>query len=188
MSLQCIPSSLGLISISVWEMSFEKFQYGPHGSHLGCWNGTNLTVLNLHVSQMLPTKFQLNPTYCSRADVLSRFSSWPSWRPSWILERNQFSNSKSPCYPNASYQGWVHSDKRFRSRLGLKIFKMATLGAILDIGTEQFKQFWISMLLQCCPSSFSSIQLTVWKMPLKTFKMADMAYMVAILDKGTEQF
>ena len=74
---------------------FEEFQ---DGSHLGCRNGTNLAVLNLHVSPMSPTKFQLNPTYLSRADVVSRFSSWPPWQPFWILELNQFSNSKPLCH------------------------------------------------------------------------------------------
>ena len=70
---------------------------------------------------MPPIKFQLNPTYRSKADVVSRFSSWPPWRPSWILEQNQFSNSKSPCHPNASHQVWTQSDLPFGSRHGLKI-------------------------------------------------------------------
>ena len=85
-----------------------------------------------------PTKFQLNLTYHSRADVVSKFSSLPPWQPSWILEWNQSSNSKSPCHPNASHQGWTQSDLPFRSRHGLKIFKMATIGAILDIRMEKF--------------------------------------------------
>ena len=51
-------------------MSVEEFQEGPHVGYLGCRNGTNLAVLNLHVSPMPPTKFQLNLTCHSRADVL----------------------------------------------------------------------------------------------------------------------
>ena len=74
------------------------------GGHLGCRNETSLAVLNLHVSPMPPTKFQLNPTYHSGADVLPRFSRWPPWWPSWVLERNEFSNYKSPGHPNASHQ------------------------------------------------------------------------------------
>ena len=59
-SLWCLPLSLCSICITVWEeMSFEEFQDG----HLGCQNGMNLAVLNLNVSPMPPTKFQLNPTY-----------------------------------------------------------------------------------------------------------------------------
>ena len=37
-------------------MSFEEFQDG----RCGHWKGANLAVLNLHVSPMPPTKFQLN--------------------------------------------------------------------------------------------------------------------------------
>ena len=58
-------------------VSFEEFQDGRRGSHLGRRNGTNLADLNRHVSPMPLIKFQLNPTYRSKADVVSRFSSWP---------------------------------------------------------------------------------------------------------------
>ena len=127
--------------------SSSEFPCRPNASHrggyLGRQNGTNLTVLNLHVSPMPPTKFQRNPTYCSGADVVSRFSRW--W-PSWILERNEFSNSKSLSHPNASHQVQAQSDLQFGSRRRLKIFKMATVAAkimttvaaILDIEAELF--------------------------------------------------
>ena len=138
MSLRCLPSSFGSIHTMVWEeMSLEEFQDGCHSGHLANQNGMNLAVLNLHVSPMPPTRFQLNPTYRSGADVVSRFSRWPPW----ILERNQLSNFKSPCLPNVSHQVWAQSDLPFGSRCGLKIFKMATEVAILDIGTA------LSMLL-----------------------------------------
>ena len=39
---------------------------------------------------------------------------------------------------NASHQVWAQFDLPFGSRHGLKIFKMATLGAILDTGMEWF--------------------------------------------------
>ena len=69
-------------------------------------------------------------------------------QPSRIV-KNVFSNSESPCYPNASHQVLSQSDLPLGSRWGLKIFKMATLGAISDIGPEQFQQSWISMSLRC---------------------------------------
>ena len=47
------------------EMSFEEFQNGRHGGHLGYWTGTICEILNLHVATMPPTKFQLNSTYGS---------------------------------------------------------------------------------------------------------------------------
>ena len=50
-------------------MSFEEFQDGRHGGHLGYPNGTTSAILNLHVATMLPTKFQLKPTYGSGGDV-----------------------------------------------------------------------------------------------------------------------
>ena len=50
-------------------MLFEEFQDGHHGGHLGYWNRKILGILNLHIAQMPPTKFQLNPTYLS-ADVV----------------------------------------------------------------------------------------------------------------------
>ena len=48
---------------------------------------------------------------------------------------------------------------------------MATQAAIYDSQTEQFKQFLISMLLLCFPSSFGSIKLMVWEeMSFKEFQ------------------
>ena len=45
-------------------MSFEEFQDGHHGGHLGYPKGMILAILNLHVATMAP-KFQLSPTYGS---------------------------------------------------------------------------------------------------------------------------
>ena len=44
-------------------MSFEEFQDGRRGGHLGHWNGTILAILNLCVTVMPPIKFQLNRTW-----------------------------------------------------------------------------------------------------------------------------
>ena len=55
----------------VWEeMSFEEFQDGVHGGHLGYQNGTALAILNLYVVPMPPIKFWLNPTYGLGGDVI----------------------------------------------------------------------------------------------------------------------
>ena len=45
-----------------------------------------LAILNLHIYQMLPTKFRLNLTYPSEADAIWRFLRWPWWQPSWISQ------------------------------------------------------------------------------------------------------
>ena len=44
-------------------MSFEEFQDGHHGGHLGYQNGMMLAILNLCVIVMPPIKFWLNPTW-----------------------------------------------------------------------------------------------------------------------------
>ena len=71
-------------------MSFEEFQDGNCGSHLGYPNSTILVILNLCVALMPPIKFQLNPTYNLGGDVVWRYSRSPTVRPSWILERMIF--------------------------------------------------------------------------------------------------
>ena len=47
-------------------MSFKEFQDGGHLRHR---NATILAILNLHVAQMPPTKYQFNPTYDFGGDV-----------------------------------------------------------------------------------------------------------------------
>ena len=172
-------------------MSFEEFQYGHNGGHLGYRNWIILAILNLYNTPMPPIKFPLNLTY-GLGDVVWRIS---PWQPPWISERNRFSNSESLCCSNASHQVLAQSDLwfvkrcrlknfkiseslyhcdashqvlaqfdlRFGRRCCLKNFKMVARVAILDIGMERFKQCWISMLLQCLPSSFGSIWLMVWE-------------------------
>ena len=105
--------------------------------HHGYRNKMFLAILNLHVTPMSPTKFWLNLTYRSGADKVWRFSSRPSWVPSWILEWNNFSNSESLCCCDASHQVSAQSNLQFGT-CHLKISKMAAVAALLDIGTEQF--------------------------------------------------
>ena len=100
-----LPASFSSIQFTVWEdMLFEDIQDGRHGSHLGYRKGIILAILNLHVALMPPIKFRFNLTYGSGADVVSRFSRWPPWRPSWTAERNDFSNSEPLCHSDASHQ------------------------------------------------------------------------------------
>ena len=55
----------------VWEeVSFEEFQDGCYGGHLGYLNGRILAILNLCVTVMLPIKFWLNPIYGFGGDVI----------------------------------------------------------------------------------------------------------------------
>ena len=59
---------------------------------------------------------RLNPTY-GLGDVVWRISRWPPWQPSWILERNDFNNAKSPCRSDClpSYFGSNQLRRRCRS-------------------------------------------------------------------------
>ena len=73
MSPQCLHPSFGSIRLTVWkEISFEEFQVGCCGGHLGYRNKTVLAILNFYVAPMPHTKFRLNPTYCLGGD--RRFS------------------------------------------------------------------------------------------------------------------
>ena len=88
MSLRCFPSSFGSIQLMVWEeMSFDDFQDGHRGGHLGYWNRMILAILNLYITSMPPIKFWFNPTYGLGGDVVWRISRLPPWRPPWISGR-----------------------------------------------------------------------------------------------------
>ena len=55
----------------VWEeKSFEEFQDGCHGGHLGYQNGTILAILNLYITPMPLFKFWLNLTNNLGEDVV----------------------------------------------------------------------------------------------------------------------
>ena len=97
-----------------------------------------LAILNLYVAPMPPTKFGLNLTSGSEADVVSRFSRCPPRWPSWIAKRNDLSNSESLCRSNASHQVSAQSNLRFGRRCRLKNSYMAAMAAILDIRMEQY--------------------------------------------------
>ena len=136
-----VSHKVSVQSDMVWEMSFEELQDGYRGSHLGYRNGMILAILNLCVTVMFPIKFWLNQTYGLGADVVWRISRCPPWRPSWLSERNNFSNFESLYRSDASHKVFAQSDLWFGRRCRLKNFKMAAtaiLAAILDIGTKRF--------------------------------------------------
>ena len=83
--------------------------------------GTILTFLNLYNSRKPPIKFQLNLTYFLGLDVI-----WRIWRWPWPSQ-----------YLGLLWYVVAQSDLWF-GRCHLKNFKMATVAAILDIGTEWF--------------------------------------------------
>ena len=173
---QCLLPNLGSIQLPVLDQTwFEDFQDDHRIGHLGYRQ-------NLYVAPMPPIEFQLNPTYCLGGDFVWRFSRWPTWLPSWISKQNDFSNSKSPCAPNASLQVSAQSDLGFEAD-GFKIFKMATQAAS-----------WIAngiiLAILCCSDASHQVSAQFnlrfrRKRCLKNFKMAVMA---AVLDIRMEQF
>ena len=60
-SPQCVLPSFELTGLSVQEKKRKiAFQDGGHGGLLGFQIGTILTIFDLQVTPMLPTKFQVN--------------------------------------------------------------------------------------------------------------------------------
>ena len=80
------------------------FQDGRHGGHLGYQIGMILANFDLHVTLMLPTKFQVNWHFGSGEEEKNRFSRWPPWWSSWISDRSDFHYFWSTSHPDASYQ------------------------------------------------------------------------------------
>ena len=89
----------GLGGDVVWRISRWRL-----GGYLGYHNVMILAILNLSFLVMLPITFWLNPISNLGGDVVWRISRWLLWRPAWISERNNFSNSKSLCHCDASHQ------------------------------------------------------------------------------------
>ena len=109
----------------------KNFKMAPMAGHLGYRNGTILSILNLCVTVMLPFKFWLNPTYGLGGDVVWRVSRWPPW-PSWLSDRNGFSNSESLCRSDASHQVLAESEFWFGTRCHWKNFKKTAVYLILE--------------------------------------------------------
>ena len=147
MSPRCLPSSFGSTWFTVWEeMWFEEFQDGGHLGHL---NRRILAILNFRNTPMPPIMFKLNQTYRLVADVIWRFSRWLPWWPFRKSEWNHFSNSKSPCCPDAFHQVSAKFDLLFGTNNNWRLsrwpeeilfdnFQDGRHGGHLDIRKERF--------------------------------------------------
>ena len=51
-----------------------------------------IAVLDLKVTQMLPTEFRVKWPFSSGEEAKYRFSRWLSWWPSWVSDWDDFSN------------------------------------------------------------------------------------------------
>ena len=135
-------------------------------------------------TQCLPSSFILICLNHSRADVVSRLLSWPPWWPSWLLEWNQFINSKSPCHPNASLQAWAQFWLIVQEQTWFEEFQDGHHGVLLDIRTEQFLHS--KSLCYSNASHQVSAQSNLQFGRRSRLKIFKMAYMVAILDAGMD--
>ena len=139
---------------------FLYFQDGHRGIHLRYRNGTILAIINLHVAPRPSAKFGLNLTGFRNRCGLKIFKKSP-WQPSWISERNDFSNSESLCPFHASHQVSTQSDLRFGKRCHLENFKMAFVRLSWIPGRNDFSNSESMSLL--CLHQISIKSNTVWK-------------------------
>ena len=98
-------SSFQSIGLSVQEKTSKiDFQDGDCSSHIGFPIRTILAISDLQVSQIFPTKFQVDWHFGSAKDVQNGFSRWRLWRPSWISNSNNFSYFGSENHSDTSNQ------------------------------------------------------------------------------------
>ena len=153
-SPRCFIPSFKSISLSVQEKKRKiDFQDGHHCSHLGFLIRTILAI-DLQVTLTLPIKFRVNWSFGSGEEA-KRFSWWPTWRPSWISDQNDFSYFWSTGHSYASYQvSWPFGSReeeknRFSRWLPFSIRKLL---ATYDL-----------QVTRCFLPSFESIGLLVQK-------------------------
>ena len=98
-------SSFKAIGLLVQEKRRKiDFQDGGHSGHLGFPIRTIFAIFDLQVTQMFPTKFQINWSFGSGEKAKNRFSWWWPWQPSWISDRYNFSYIWSTSHSDAFYQ------------------------------------------------------------------------------------
>ena len=138
---QCLPSSLPSIQLTVREqITIEDLQDSRR-----CCSKIFKKADNISISESLCCFYASNQVltqsdlWFGRRCGLKNFkmAAMAAWRPSWISERKDFSNSESLCHYDASHQVLAQSNLRFGRRCHLKNFKMVSIAAILDIGTVQ---------------------------------------------------
>ena len=89
---------------SIQEKKFKiAFRDGNCGSHLVFSTGIILTIFDLQVTPMLPTKFGVSWLSVQEKKGKISFWRWQPWWPSWISNLNDFSYFWSISLPDASY-------------------------------------------------------------------------------------
>ena len=139
------------------QMTIEDFQDGLHGSHHGYCNKLILATLNLHVTQMPPAKF--GSIWLTIREQIWRFSRWLLWWPSWISEQNHFSNSKSPCCPDAFHQVSAPYDT-IQEQMTIEDFQDGLRGSHHGYHNKMILAI-LNLPPKCLPPSFGPIRPTI---------------------------
>ena len=108
-----------------------------------------LAKLHLNVALIPLTQFCLYLTYGFGTDLVWRFSRWP-WRPSWISERNDLSNSKflPPSFTQIRFN--------FREQLAFKDFQDGRHGVHLWYRNGAISAVLNLHVARCLPPCFIS--------------------------------
>ena len=139
----------------------KKWQDSSHWENLGFQIRTILAIFDLHVTPMLPNKFQINWPFCSGEELKNRFSRWPPWRPSWISDRNVlsiFDLHVSPLLPTKFGVNWpLGSGEEAKNRFS----RWSPWSPPLISDWYYFSNIWSKKSPQCLLPSFESIGLSV---------------------------
>ena len=128
-----INKSLRYLSIQKFKTDFKNC---GHGNHLGFPIGMILASSDIQITPILTTKFPVSWSFGPGEEVLSRFSRWCRWQPSWITDKNEVRYFLSKSRSDTSYQVSNQLTFRFRKRSSKKIFKMAAMATILSFRSE----------------------------------------------------
>ena len=138
---QCLPPNLGSIWLRVLEQIwFQDFRDAAFlDSQIEwfkqCWISMKLWCFSSSFGSIQPVRL---------GDVIWRISRWPLWRPSWISDQNNFSNSESLHHSDIWLMVWEMSFEEFQDghyggHLG---YRIGTILAILNLYVTPISDLW----------------------------------------------
>ena len=153
---QWLPQVLAHFDLTFWSRCGLKIFNKGH--HFEYQNGTILAILNLcHIDASHQVLAQSDLQFRRRCH-LKNFK-MPPWKPSWMSEQNDFSNSESLCHSDASHQVSAQSNLQFWRRFGLN----GTTLAILNLYVTSMPQVLAQSDLQSEMMWFEEFQNGLWQ-------------------------
>ena len=140
------PTLACYLGLSVQEKFNIDFEDSGYGVNLGFPIRTSLAIFYLQVTPILSTRSYFSLPFGSAEEAQIDFSSWPSWWPYWIFDRNDFTHFlilKSPWYFE-SVGILVQVTK------GKTDFQDGRLGAILESDQNDFSFYDIQVVPILC--------------------------------------